>query len=334
LFTILATGQHTDLFTDTGLADEFPVTPLNVANWGVPDQFIPQVREKLQQVYYECSEHVVLVQGDTASAYAGGLWASKDSKWPLVHLEAGLRTHDLTDPCPEEGYRVALDAWAHLCLAPTTLAAQALMDEGHEKKIEIVGNSVVDALLALPVHPVPACCRSRTVLVTLHRRESFGQPLEDIVQGLMEVALEYNTRHGFIFRWPAHPNPNVQQVANRCKDTINSLKTLHNLWIEPPMTYPRFVRTLATARMVLTDSGGVIEESTTLGIPCVIARTKTERMESVHSHHAILAGKTTEGVAEALRKALTGSLKVIPANTYGYGDTSTHVVNALEERYH
>jgi UDP-N-acetylglucosamine 2-epimerase (non-hydrolysing) len=317
--TILNTGQHRELFDQTGFAGEFPVTCLNTPNLGDPDLFVQAALERLRLWAHDEPERVVLVQGDTASAYAGAHCAY-DLDWRLVHLEAGLRTGDVLDPYPEEGYRMTIDAWSDLRLAPTSRALHNLVTERHRQGSNVlVGNTVVDALRHLGVIPTPAPLRPRVVLVTLHRRESWGAPLRAIVDGIREVCLETENRHGYVFRWPAHLSPAVQLEAQRVKTLTHQTRLGANFRIEAPLEYPRFVRTLAYCKAVVTDSGGVAEEAATLGIPCVITRDKTERMEAVLSNQALLSGRTSQGVATSLRQALQGKLSDKPSQVFGDG---------------
>jgi len=329
--TVVVTGQHKRLFDDTGFPQEFQPEYLGVANFGDPDAYVDAVVERLQSWVYEHPEHVVLVQGDTASAYAGGMWAHAMG-WPLVHLEAGLRTHDILDPWPEEKYRVRLDTWARLRLAPTPTALKALHDEGLVAGSLLVGNTVVDALRALEVRYIPRCLRAPTVIITLHRRESWDSKLRDIMEGVSAVAAEHCGPRGLLFRWPAHPAPAVQAVAERWHERQAKRRMDGgNIVVEEPWAYPRFIRTLAYARAVVTDSGGVIEEAATLGVPCVIARDKTERPEAIAAGHALLAGRTADGVATALRSALAGELSERPSQVFGDGSAAVQSCNAIEE---
>ena len=330
---IVNTGQHHRLFADTGFELEFPEgEALGTPNLGDPIAFAEAALERLHQWAYDKGPHIVLVQGDTASADAGGRMAHALG-WPLVHLEAGLRTGDLTDPWPEEGIRRTIDCRATLRLAPTPLALKALIDEGLERGSVLVGNTVVDAMRYLQLRHVPMPIRAPVVIVTLHRRESWGAPLEAIVEGIKAVALETENRHGLTFRWPAHLAPAVQEAAQRLKEWTRKWKTAANFRVEEPWPYPRFVRTLAYARAVVTDSGGVVEEAATLGVPCVITRDKTERMEAVHAGAAILAGRTSEGVASALRQCLSGEIPSRPSSVFGDGHAAVQSCDAIERAF-
>lgn len=331
-FTVVCTGQHTNLFDQTGFAAEFPLTALGVANLGEPMAFAEAVVERLRLWAYDKPEHVVLVQGDTSSAYAGGLFA-KGLGWPLVHLEAGLRTHDRDDPWPEEMFREYLDKWAQLRLAPTPTALHNLHNEQLVQGSLLIGNTVVDALADLDVRFVPYPVRPKVVIITLHRRESWGEPMERILNGIRQIALETENRHGYVFRWPAHPAKAVQELADQMRAWSIKHKQACNLRIEPPLEYPRFVRTLAYARAVITDSGGVVEEAATLGVPCVIARDKSERMEAVASGQAIMGGREAGTVAYALREALAGKLVAKPSHIFGDGTAASQAVDAMEAMY-
>ena len=329
---ILATGQHAALFADTGFPAEFPLTALDTPNMGDPFAFADAALARLRGWVYDQPAHLTVVQGDTSSAWAGGRFAVERG-WSLIHLEAGLRTGDLADPWPEEGFRRDLDRWAALRLAPTPLALKTLMDEGLGQGSVLVGNTVVDALHALGVLYVPMPLRPRIVLVTLHRRESWGEPLAHIVEGIRAVALEHENRHGYVFRWPAHLAPAVQLAASGVRDWTRTWKTAANVWVEEPMPYPRFVRTLAYARAVVTDSGGVVEEAATLGVPCVIARDQTERMEAVRAGHALLAGRTADGIATALRQCINGVVSSRPSLVFGDGTAAQGACDAIARAF-
>jgi UDP-N-acetylglucosamine 2-epimerase (non-hydrolysing) len=237
------------------------------------------------------------------------------------------------DPWPEEALRYTIDHWADLRLAPTPLALKALIDEGLEQGSVLIGNTVVDALRALELHPVPMPIRAPVVIVTLHRRESWGVTLDALVDGVKAVALETENRHGLVFRWPAHLAPAVQASAQRLKEWTRKWKTAGNFRVEEPWPYTRFARTLAYARAVVTDSGGVVEEAATLGVPCVIARDRTERMEAVNSGQALLAGRTAEGVATALRQCLSGVISSRPSQVFGDGYASVAACDAIERMF-
>lgn len=320
--TVIRTGQHTSLAD--GLLE--PTISLNLPSDGHPVDYaracVRALEPRLRGV------DLVVVQGDTASAYAGAEAATRLGI-PVAHVEAGLRTGNLEDPWPEEGFRVGIDKISTFLFAPTETAAWNLREEGCSGVIHIVGNTGIDALFShtFPVkHPYPVQPR---VLVTLHRRESFGAPLIQIIEGLIQTAHQFPAVDFF---WPVHPNPHVSQA-------IQTFSTLHehrnghpktrNVYLMPPMDPYTFAQLLSTSRAVLTDSGGVQEEAAALGIPCVIARNVTDRPESVENFHALLAGTTTPKIREALHKALTYELSHDPSPCFGDGHAAEKIAQVL-----
>lgn len=320
VFGVVWTGQHDALFAQTGFLEEFApdITPLGLAGTNDPLHYVALAQDGLTANLAPERFRGVIVQGDTASALSGGRWA-RLAGIPLAHVEAGLRTWDVNDPWPEEQFRVELDAISSYHFAPTVMAA-TYCPMG---TVWCTGNTGVDALRWLGVKHVPPSERWKRIVVTLHRRESFGAPLAAIAGGIAQVARRRGLDWGF--RWPMHPNPEVAR-------SLADVDLPDNVFIEEPLAYAHLPGRLASSRAVLTDSGGIIEEAATLGIPCVIARDKTERMEAVGEGRAILAGRTSEGVATALEKALTpGALETSPGQTFGDGHASEHITDVLED---
>lgn len=316
----ICSDQHTTLLD--GLAEDpaFPVLHrLGAFAHGDPlayrDALVPRLTDALRATHAT----LVLVQGDTATASAGGL-AAHALGLPLVHLEAGLRTHDLQCPWPEEGFRVGLARLADWHYAPTEGNAAHLRDEGvPADRILVTGNPGLDPLVPLrDARPVPFVPQPR-LLVTLHRRESHGAPLQRILDGLC-AALQQ--RPGIDALWPVHPNPAVQQsLADRPLPP--------NLHLLPPLSPDTFSRLLAASRAVLTDSGGVQEEAAFLGVPAVIARDKTDRPESVSAGLARLAGTQTDAVRVHLLSALGFDLPATPSAVFGDGHSAPRIVDHL-----
>lgn len=258
---------------------------------------------------------LVVVQGDTASAYAGAFTASQLGI-QVAHVEAGIRSGDLHDPWPEEGFRVGIDKLSSLAFCATEGNARNLQAMSFTGNIHVTGNTGIDALyqhthpVKHPYHPQPR------VLVTLHRRESFGAPLSQILHGLLQACQQFPT---IDFLWPVHPNPKVREAIP------NQLP--RNLHLLPPLDPRVFQNLLASSRAVLTDSGGVQEEAAALGTPCVIARKHTDRPESVENFHAILAG--TSGIRLGLHKALTYQLSSAPSLCFGDGHAAPRISEVL-----
>jgi len=281
---VALTGQHTTL-VDT-LLETLGLIP----SWslGVQDeaQDLPGITARcldaVSGVLREWRPHLVLVQGDTASVFAGGVAAFLQGI-PLGHVEAGLRTGDLAQPFPEEGFRRMLAQVTELHFAPTPSARDNLLREGVSKhQIRVTGNTVVDTLLRVLADPTPP--ESPVVarflragappffLLTAHRRESFGEPMERIFQGVLRI-LEEDDEVEVLF--PVHPNPAVVRAAERA---FHAAPRVHRT---PPLGYRDIVLALAHARGVLTDSGGLQEEAPTFGTPVLVLREATERLEGL-----------------------------------------------------
>ncbi|SDY65599.1 UDP-N-acetylglucosamine 2-epimerase (non-hydrolysing) [Amycolatopsis xylanica] len=288
----------------------------------------------------------VVVQGDTTTALAGALAAF----WrgiPVVHLEAGLRTNDLESPFPEEGNRQMVSRIAALHLAPTRQAAEALRDEGvPSPRIVVTGNTVVDAVRAIAARDLPAAnsalallemevaeAGERLVLVTSHRRESWGEPLERTLAAVRRIVREHEDVQVL---FPVHPNPSVRAQVEA------GLAGLERVTVTGPLGYPDLVRALRLAALVLTDSGGIQEEAPTFGTPVLVLRESTERREAVDAGHAWLVGTDTELIVSTARRLLAGTLVAAPSsNPYGAGDAAAKAVLAMEallgtfsERHH
>jgi UDP-N-acetylglucosamine 2-epimerase (non-hydrolysing) len=286
---VVHTGQHADLWKGTGVA---------------PDRFADPVRVG----------GPLIVQGDTRTAYD----AAEGHAGFLIHVEAGVRSWHPLHPAPEEGYRVAIDERADVAYCPTEWNLANLRAEGFQGEVLVTGNPGVDALLARQ-RPIPESQRLNIVVVTLHRRESWGLPMEGIVHGLLEVA----SRHPMTqFHCPLHPNGALERA-------LRAVTLPSNLRMGPPLAYGTFLNKLAHAQAVLTDSGGVQEDACTLGIPCVVAREVTDRPESVQSGHAIVCGRSPERVETALTAAVSGGLCREPGLVFGDGKAAERIAAHL-----
>ncbi|MEU7062886.1 UDP-N-acetylglucosamine 2-epimerase (non-hydrolyzing) [Streptomyces sp. NPDC046161] len=268
----------------------------------------------------------VLVHGDTVSALAGALTGFL-AGIPVVHLEAGLRTHDLSSPFPEEGNRVVISRVAALHLAPTLRAAAHLTSEGIAAgRVVVTGNTAIDAVLhaaALPPQPSTGAGSAsahgwaefarrpgRLVLAGAHRRESWGRPLERIRDAIGRLAVLHPTVN---FLVPAHMNPHVQDLWRA------GLPARDNLHLTGPIEYAAFARLLATADLVITDSGGLQEEAAAFGVPVLVTREKTERTEGLRAGCARLVGTDTDGIIKEACIALARPWADSTPNPYGDG---------------
>ncbi|HZX02118.1 non-hydrolyzing UDP-N-acetylglucosamine 2-epimerase [Kribbella sp.] len=272
----------------------------------------------------------VLVQGDTATTLVCAL-AAFWRRIPVIHLEAGLRTGDLASPFPEEANRQLVSRIASLHLAPTPASARALLAEGVPAEVvEITGNTVVDAahhIAALDRPPRDAAivraaaARGPLVLVTVHRRESWGQGIANVLEAVRDVVREFPDAAVVL---PVHPNPSVRAQV------FLMLGDHPNVTITEPLDYPDLVWTLRRSALVITDSGGIQEEAPTFRVPVLVVRETTERREAVEAGFAQLVGTERRAVAAAARNILNGrSVQPLLANPFGAGDAAQRSVDAI-----
>lgn len=279
----------------------------------------------------------VLAQGDTTTVLAASL-AAFYQRVRFGHVEAGLRTGDLRRPFPEELNRYVADRVADLLFAPTERSRQALLAEGHAPdRIVVTGNTVIDALRAIAAQPfdwdtsaLAALPRDRRlVLVTAHRRESFGGPLAAIASAIAALAGTFHAA-GWHFVFPVHPNPNVREPIHAALGATPGVSLIE------PLGYRALVYLLKRCALVLTDSGGLQEEAAGLGVPVLVLRETTERPEGVDAGIARLAGTTeAQVVAEAGRLLADGpalASMARSANPYGDGRAAERIVAALLDR--
>lgn len=287
-----------------------------------------QVLEGVGNVIVESAPSLTVVQGDTTTAYASAL-AGFYSGVPVAHVEAGLRTNNLSHPYPEELNRQMIARIADLHFAPTRSAHKNLMREGvPSERIIITGNTVVDALQSILRTGGESRRREDgtvRVLATSHRRENWGAPLAEICRALRDIA-EAHTNVEILF--VVHPNPIVRRAAEE------ALGGLENIRISPPLAYGDFVREMAAAHLILTDSGGVQEEAPTFGTPVVVLRETTERIEGLENGNAIIAGTTRDSIRSAAFAALArGESKSRSRQVYGDGNASERIIAALMDRF-
>jgi UDP-N-acetylglucosamine 2-epimerase (non-hydrolysing) len=331
---VCVTGQHRQML-DSALS-AFGITPdydldLMQSN---QDQasLTASLISHLAPVLNQESPGWVLVQGDTTTAMAGSLVAYYQRRC-VGHIEAGLRTGNRFQPFPEEINRKIVDSVSDLLFAPTQAAKENLLREGcRAEDILLTGNTVVDALLLMARQPnewADSFVRSlpegtRLILVTTHRRENFGQPLLNICAAIRSLVERYDDIHVVL---PVHLNPNV-------RDTVHALLGgLPKVTLLPPLDYGDFVHILPHAHLILTDSGGIQEEAPTFGVPVLVLREKTERMESVEAGVAKLAGTDTEQILALATQLLDDDAAYQKmargVNPYGDGHASERIVQAL-----
>lgn len=268
---------------------------------------------------------LVVVQGDTSSALGGALGAAQTGI-PVAHVEAGLRSHDRRNPWPEEDFRIAIDGLATLLFAPTELSAANLRREGNCGQIEVTGNTGIDALLGrLPLIPAPQSnTGQRRLLVTCHRRESWGDGFEAIAACLRTIARRGDAAIAFVL----HPNPTVAGDMRRL------LAGLRNIALHAPCSHLEMLQRMRDSDLILSDSGGMQEEAPVLGVPLLILRDRTERPEGIVSGNLILVGRYPERIAETVDRLLDepNTLESMsrPALPYGDGRASERIAASID----
>lgn len=331
-YKVAVTAQHRAMLDQ--VLDIFEIVPDYDLNLMTPDQSLADLNARcltgLNQVIAECDPACVVGQGDTTTVFASALAAFYRGV-PFAHVEAGLRSGDLRSPFPEEFNRVAASKLASLHFAPTELAHDTLLREGVDPAtVLMTGNTVIDAveIARARIEPMTLPGFDAFGLITVHRRENFGQPVENIVAAIREIAM---ARPEFGFIWPVHPNPNIQNLVH------GALGDLPNVFLREPLDYSAFLSALSGASIALSDSGGVQEEAPTLKTPVLVLRTETERPEGVHAGAALLIGvERTAIVKNALRLIDDAQVRegmIIERSPYGDGQSARRIVHALANRY-
>ena len=310
-FQVICTGQHTDLLSGTGVR---PTLNLHEASHNDPAEYVQRVYKRLK-AQDTVRWGAILVQGDTASALAGARFGY-ESGITVGHIEAGLRSHDLNDPFPEEGFRTQIDRLSTYHFCPTEGNLLNLYLEGFglgSEKRWVTGNTIVDALRLMRVRRD----RKDFLLVTLHRRESFGEPLRMILRGLKAFATKFPDK---AILFPVHPNPEVGKALQDVPMPLNVL-------LRNPAPHRDFLLTLGMAGGVLTDSGGVVEEAVTLGVPLVCVRNVTERPEAFPPGSLMMPSQCEERLCEALEVSLETNPE--PSDVFGDGFASAKILDQL-----
>jgi len=333
---VCVTGQHRELLDQVlRLFDVQPHHDLKVMQ---PDQSLPELTARLltslAPVLARERPDWVLIQGDTTTTLCAAL-AAYYQRLPVAHVEAGLRSHNPWHPYPEEFNRRLADALSTLHLAPTEGARRNLLAEGisHER-IRVTGNTVIDALLEIaarpfdfsrsPLNGLPLDSR-RIVLVTTHRRESFGAPLRGLCRAVRRLAERYPNDVQVVF--PVHLNPNVQKPARE------ELGGAANVALVAPLAYEPLVHLMKRATLILTDSGGLQEEAPSLGVPVLVLREVTERPEGIEAGAARVVGTNPDVIVAAAVRLLDDPDEhrrmAQVRNPYGDGKASGRILEAL-----
>ncbi|MGH2830225.1 MAG: non-hydrolyzing UDP-N-acetylglucosamine 2-epimerase [Actinomycetota bacterium] len=329
---VIVVRQHHEILDQTldvfGLVADREIE-LNRNGHGLTE-LTSRVLERVGAAIVEEAPSIVVVQGDTTTAYASAL-AAFYSGVPVAHVEAGLRTNNLAHPYPEELNRQMISRIAEMHFAPTGSAHKNLMAEGvPAERVHVTGNTVVDALHSIyrvdDGRSARASSNGVRVLATAHRRENWGAPLAEICRALRDIA-EAHTNVEILF--VVHPNPIVRRAAEE------ALGGLENIQVSPPLAYRDFVCEMARANLILTDSGGIQEEAPIFGTPVVVLRETTERIEGLEHGNAIIAGTTRDSIRAAAFAALArGDGKASrERNLYGDGKASDRIVASLLDRF-
>jgi UDP-N-acetylglucosamine 2-epimerase (non-hydrolysing) len=331
---VAVTGQHRELLDQVlavfGIAPDHDLAVM-VAGQSLPE-LTGRLLPRLDRVIASEAPAAVLVQGDTTTALVAAL-AAFYRRVPVGHVEAGLRTNDRHAPFPEEINRRLVSVLTTWHFAPTPGARDALLGEGiAAANVLVTGNTVIDALRHVlattepPLGTLPAPGR-RLLLVTAHRRESFGPPLESLCRAIRRIA----DRHPDLeVCYPVHPNPNVREPVHRILGAHPRVQLLE------PLDYVAFAHLLARADIVLTDSGGIQEEGPALGKPVLVARDVTERPEAVAAGVAELVGTDEERIVTRVGRLLDDpaayAAMARAVSPYGDGRAGERIVGFLRAR--
>lgn len=324
---VVATAQHRDLLDQMLIRLQISVDhDLNLMVDGQqPSGFLTRMLPALETVL-DCEKpDAVLSQGDTVTVLGAALCAFH-RRIPFGHIEAGLRTHDLEQPFPEEGYRQMVSRITRWHFAPTENAAAALRDEGiAPARIHVTGNTCIDTLLQTVAELGPPRQQSgRLLLLTAHRRENFGAPLRSIFMAIREIVDRFPDVRVV---YPVHPNPNVRLPASEM------LGGHARIELCDPLDYFEFVDVMRRSTLILTDSGGIQEEAPALGKPVLVLRTTTERPEAIAAGVARLVGTQEDAIVESVSLFLTGDMArtdmVRAVSPYGDGNAAMRIVEVL-----
>ena len=332
---VCITGQHREMLDQ--VLTRFDIEPdydLNIMRHGQTlSDITVATLTGLEKVISRTAPDIVLVHGDTTTAFAGAL-AAFYQQTSVGHVEAGLRTHNKYSPFPEEMNRQMVDRIADMFFAPTEQTKQNLIAENVNKEnIYVTGNTVIDALKTTVVenytHPeLDWCADSRLILLTAHRRENLGEPMRRIFRAVRRVVDEFPDVKVI---YPIHMNPRVRSIADELLAGVDRIRLIE------PLEVLDFHNFMAAAHIILTDSGGIQEEAPSLGKPVLVLRDTTERPEGLESGTLKLAGIVEESIYLHTKELLCNdeAYRSMSAavNPYGDGFASKYIADAIERRY-
>lgn len=328
--TVLATAQHRQMLDQ--VLDCFSIVPdidfnLMKANQSL-SSLTAQLIARSSELFEELKPDAVLVHGDTTTAMACAM-AAFYTNTPVAHVEAGLRTGNIRSPFPEEFNRICISHIARWHYCPTIEASQNLQKQGIEiNQILVTGNTVIDALLmaAARSEGVTELQRDgvKEILVTCHRRENLGAPLQRVCEALKRIAIGFPQHR---LTYPVHPNPQVKELVK------SKLGGIANISLVEPMEYMDFVSAMKRCNFVITDSGGIQEEAPALGKPVLVLRTETERPEVIEHGMACLVGTEADVIFSTAQRLLTDEKfyqsMAVGHSPYGDGQASQRITEHL-----
>lgn len=334
---VCITGQHKEMLhqvlTFFNIKPDFDLNIMksNQSLSGLTANLISKLEKIISLEKPDC----IIVQGDTTTAYTGALVGFYNNI-KIAHVEAGLRSNRIKEPFPEEFNRVCISKISDFHFTPSKLSSNNLLSESiHKKNIYEVGNTVIDALL-LSLKKITPNFKNKflkklnldpskkLILITGHRRESFGKPFEDVCDALIKIAKEFSNTE---LLYPVHLNPNVKEIVHQ------KLSNQANIKLIKPVSYPEMAILLQQCSFIITDSGGIQEEAPALGKPVLVTRNVTERKEVIESGNAILVGTNPKKIVETAKELITNKnvyKKMSSAiNPYGNGTSSKKIMSIL-----
>lgn len=337
---VCATAQHREMLDS--VLDIFDIKPQYDLNIMAHGQTIVDISNKVlkgvDEVIKKAEPHIVLVHGDTSTTLNGAL-AAFYNKVTVGHVEAGLRSHDMYSPFPEEVNRTLTGVIANLHFAPTKTNESNLISEGiNKEKIYITGNTVIDALLSVvdenhifedkTLNNIDFK-HKKVILLTTHRRENWGEPMENIFKAMIEL-IENHKDIEVIF--PMHKNPSIRELAYKYFDKYKG-----KVHLIEPLEYVDFTNLMAKVYLIMTDSGGIQEEAPALGKPVMVLRTETERPEAIEAGTVKLAGIEKEVIVNIANELINNeeAYKVMAqaTNPYGDGKACERILKVIEENF-
>lgn len=325
------TGQHKEMLDDVlGFFNINVDFNLNVMSSNQTLTYLSlRLMEMINEVINVTKPDIVIVQGDTTSALIGAL-VSFYNKIPIAHIEAGLRTFDLSSPFPEEANRNLISKISTWHFVPTLSAKTNLENEGIVENVFLVGNTIVDSVNIAKgildnsdaITPYYFDRNKKNVLITCHRRENFGEPILNICNAILEISQRYRSEVNFIF--PVHLNPNI---LNPVFSRLDSISNVHLL---KPLNYPDLTWLLKNVDLIITDSGGIQEEAACFSKNVLILRNETERQEIVDIGLGTLVGSSTSKIIETFEFLIKNESSVKITNPFGKGNSCDLILSELK----